>query len=222
MGSKRSVMAAAVKGTPTCRCTRATGTWISKGAGTSPSILSTPSATLRPGRALTQQLTEAVDGGGDGTGIAATLEAGRGLGAQSQPLRGAGDRHRGEIGRLEQHLGGRLRDLRRGASHDAGDADRRSLGVADQAVLAGVAHTSTGLPHDTGHAVEGLDRLTGSSLPDDQATAREVRHVVGVGGLPPFEHDVVRRVDDVVDGPHAGQGETPGQPRRRGSAPRRR
>ena len=66
-----------------------------------------------------------------------------------------------------------------------------------------------------GDAVERLDRLTGPGAADDQAAPAQPGQVVGVGGLAPLEHHVVRGVDDVVDGPHAGQGEPLGDPPRR-------
>ena len=106
-------------------------------------------------------------------------------------------------------------DLRRGAAHDPADADRRALGVADEAVLAGVAEAPAPHPHRALHAVERLDRLAGPGPPDDQPTAGQQREVVGVGGLAQLEHDVVRRVDHVVDRTHAGQEQPLGDPARR-------
>ena len=64
------------------------------------------------------------------------------------------------------------------------------------------------------HAVERLDRLARPGPPDARARARQERQVVGVGGLAQLEHDVVRRVDHVVDRAHAGQQQPLGDPTR--------
>ena len=127
--------------------------------GTSPSTSSRAVAHREARAALGQQFDEAVDGGSRCPRVTAPLEAGRGLGPQAQALRRAGDGHRGEVGRLEEDLGGGVRDLRRRAAHDAGDPDRGILGVADQAVLAGVADPAPGLSDGAGDAIERLDRL---------------------------------------------------------------
>ena len=68
-------------------------------------------------------------------------------------------------------------------------------------------------PFDT---VEGGHLLARSRGADAQAVARQLVEVVGMGGLAELEHDVVGSVDDVVDGPHPGQGEPARHPRRRG------
>ena len=113
-------------------------------------------------------------------------------------------------------------DLRGGAAHDAGDADRRVLGVADEAVLAGVPRPRPGTPSVRVDAVEGLDRLARTGPTHRQPAPGQPRQVVGVGGLAQLEHDVVGGVDHVVDRPHPGQRQAPGHPLRRGADASRR
>ncbi len=54
-----------------------------------------------------------------------------------------------------------------------------------------------------------------SRAPHAETAAGEERKVVGVGGLTQLEHDVVGRVDHVVDRPHAGEEQPLGHPPRR-------
>ena len=60
--------------------------------------------------------------------------------------------------------------------------------------------------------------LAGSRPTHSKASAGQEREVVGVGGLAQLEHDVVGRVDHVVDRPHAGE-EQPFEPPTRGEGP---
>ena len=105
---------------------------------------------LQAGDALLHQLEEAGDRGVDAPGVASALETGRGLGTQSQALRGPGDHHGCEVGRFEQDLGRALGDLGRGAAHDPGDTHRIVLGVTDEAFLAGIAQAASGHTHRAG------------------------------------------------------------------------
>ena len=70
------------------------------------------------------------------------------------------------------------------------------------------------MPHRALHAVERLDDLARPGAADEQPVSGEPRQVVGVGRLTQLEHDVVRSVDHVVDGPHAGQQQALGDPAR--------
>ena len=145
MGSISRAISSRPSSTPIWLCTRAMGTDTTKGSGTSPRTSSMPSATRSPGMLSASSSQNRRTAGSIPQGSTAALEAGRRLGAQAEALGGAGDRHRREVGRLEQHLGGGVGDLRGRAAHDPADAHRRALRVADQAVLAGVAQAPA--PH---------------------------------------------------------------------------
>ena len=158
------------------------------------------------------QLAEALHRPVDALRVAPALEAGRRLGSEVEALRGPGDGHGHEVGGLQQDPGGPLTDLRRLAAHHPGDAHRRALGVADQAVLTGVPEPRAGVPELALHAVQGGHPLPRPRPSDHQTVPGEPVEVVGVGGLAQFEHHVVGGVHHVVDGSHAGQGQAAGQP----------
>jgi hypothetical protein len=80
-------------------------------------------------------------------------------------------------------------------AHDRGERDR-ALPIGDEQVL--VAE----LPQ---RAVERRQLLAGARAADEDAAARELRPVEGVERAAVDVHDVVRHVDDVRDGAHAGR-----------------
>ena len=123
----------------------------------------------------------------------------------SRRLRPA-DRRWEEPRHLQQHVGGGRRDLAVGAAHDAGDADRAVVEVADQEVVGGQR------PLDV---VEGRQRLAVGGPADPEAAAAHLREVVGMVRLAQLEHHVVRDVDQGVDRPHAQQGQALLHPLRR-------
>ena len=159
-----------------------------------------------------EQLAEPLRGTIDAGRVAAPLEPGRGLGAQAQPLRGPGDGHGHEVGRFEQDPRRVRADLRGGAAHHPADAHGSAGGVADEAVLAAVVEAGPRTAERPLHPVEGGEGLARPGPPDDQPMPGQPVEVVGVAGLSELEHHVVGRVDHVVDGAHAGQGQTSGQP----------
>ena len=110
--------------------------------------------------------------------------------------------------RLEQHRGGRRRDLALRAAHDAGERDPAALvGDDDVALLQ--------RPID---AVERRHPLAASGAPDDDAAPQPVE-VERVQRVPRLEHHVVGHVDEVGDRAHAARREAHAQ-RAAGSAPR--
>jgi hypothetical protein len=122
--------------------------------------------------------------------------------------RGPRDRHRVEVGGLEQHVGGGVRDLGARAAHDSREADRAGV-VGDQQVL-GV--------EVAGGAVEGLELLPRPRAADHDRPA-QLRPVIGVRGLTQLEHHVVGDVDREGDRPLAALLQPAAQPvrgRRRG------
>ena len=159
-----------------------------------------------PGAGLPQQVDEAGHGAVDAVGVTTPLEADRRLGAQSQP--GGRLRHddRVEPGHLEGDGRRGVADLGVRATHDAGDADGAILGVADQQVVGDERAL---------HPVEREHGLAGDGPPDAEASAAERVEVVGVVGLVELQHHVVRHVDHVVDGAHAGPGQPLGHQRGR-------
>ena len=125
--------------------------------------------------------------------VDALLPAVRALGAQAQALGGAVEAGRLEVRGLEQDVGRPFADLGLLAAHDPGDRDG-PLGVGDHEV---------GLLEAAIDAVERPDRLARLRAAHDDLPACERAQVERVQRVPEREHDVVRRVDDVRDRPHA-------------------
>ncbi len=90
------------------------------------------------------------------------------------------------------------RDLGVEAAHDAADADRDVVGVADQQIARGERAVL---------AVEGHQVLAVGRQADAEPTTAERVEVVGVVRLVQLEHHVVADVDDVADRAHPGGGE---------------
>jgi hypothetical protein len=95
----------------------------------------------------------------------------------------------GEVGHLQEHIGGRGVDLSRRATHDAGQADG-AAGVGDHQVV------WIQLALD---AVQRDQRLPGKGLPDVDQRAGQQLDVVGVDRVADLDHDVVGGVHDVGD-----------------------
>ncbi len=112
--------------------------------------------------------------------------------SERQTLRGAEDAERLEVGRLEEHLGRRVRDLAVLAAHD-----RRKghgvLAVGDEEVV------RVDRPE---RPVERPHLLARACVTDDDPAVGELRAVERVQRAPPDVHDVVRHVDDVRDRAH--------------------
>ncbi len=125
--------------------------------------------------------------------VDAALEAGTGLRTQAETLRRPRDTARLEVRRLQQDLGRGVRHLGRGAAHDAGDALRGALAVADEEIGAGQLAF---------HAVERCHLLAVAREPHHDAATREPAEVVRVQRTAAFEHDVVGDVDDIADRAH--------------------
>ena len=87
-----------------------------------------------PGGDLGEELPGAVGGHDGAVGVDAALEAGRRLRPQTEALGGAEDPVAGEVGRLQEQLGGGVGDLGVARSHHAGDGLGNAVGVADQEV----------------------------------------------------------------------------------------
>ena len=141
--------------------------------------------------------------------IDALLPAIRALGPQLEPLRAPQQPERLEVGRLEQDLGRRVPHLGLLAAHDPGERDR-ALRVGDHEVA---------LVELAVDAVERPELLAALCATHDDPVARERAAVEGVQRVAQRQHDVVRDVDDVGDGAHAGAREAGTKPRRRGPDP---
>ncbi len=137
-------------------------------------------------------------------GVDALLEARRRLAAEPEapgcPQHGEGF----EVRRLEQEVGRLVAHLAVLAAHDPGDRDRPA-GVGDDEIR------RRELPLV---AVERDDLLSLGGVADDDPLLREQRDVEEVQRRAEREHDVVRRVDDVRDRPHAGGQQARFQPGR--------
>ena len=181
------------------------------------------SAPVAHGRTILQrcaeQLGEPAHRQVDDLRVRPLLEAGRGLGAELVAAGRLHDADGVEPRHLQQHVRGGVVDLAGRAAHDAGQADRHVVAVADQQVLGGE------VPLDV---VEGGEPLAVACHPHPEPRARDLGEVVGVVRLAQLEHDVVRHVDHVADRPHAEQRQAGRElriagPRRRhraGSGPR--
>src|SRR6266576_1255836 len=107
-----------------------------------------------------------------------------------------------EVGRLEDDVGRARGDLRFGAPHHTGH-DLGPLGVADR------RHLGRELVR---HLVQRDDRLARLGAPHDDRRSAQLGEVERMHRLIDFEQDVVRRVNDVVDGALADGLETRGEP----------
>ena len=116
------------------------------------------------------------------------------------------DRLRLEEGALYQNVGRIFRDRGMHAAHDTRDIVRHRC-VADQ------QHLGIELVLES---VERLHGLTLGGLPHDQAGPFQLAQIVGVHGAAHLQHDVVRRVDNVVDGLLANRPEPGRHPLGRG------
>ena len=108
-------------------------------------------------------------------------------------LGGQPDRYGIETGALDEDVHGRAGDARLLAAHDPGQGDGLVL-VGDDQHLRGELDRP---------AVEALELLPLLGPADDDPAAGELLEVECVDGLARREEDVVRHVDDVVDGPQA-------------------
>ncbi len=115
--------------------------------------------------------------------------------AECETLRRAHDPERLEVRRLEQHLRRVVAHLAVEAAHDRRQGNR-ALAVGDQQVAL------VELPQ---RAVEGRQLLARPRPAHDDAAARELRPVERVQRAAVDVHHVVRHVDDVGDGAHAGR-----------------
>ena len=95
-----------------------------------------------------------------------------------------------EVGALEHDVLRLGADLRFGTPHDPGD-DRGPLGITDR------GHVGGERPDD---AVQRDDLLARPRPSDDDRRSAEAGEIEGVQRLVQLEEDVVRGVDDVVDG----------------------
>ena len=132
-----------------------------------------------------------------GVRIDSLLPSRRGFGSQTQPARRAQDRQRIEVRSLEQDVRGLGADLAVLAAHDPGDRDRAAR-VGDYQIL----RCELAL-----FPVQRRDALAGRRSPHDDPSVVESRPVEGMERRAEGEHDVVRHVDDIRDGPHAGGNE---------------
>ncbi len=135
-------------------------------------------------------------------GIGAPLKPRHRLRPHAEPARGAGDRRRIPVRRLEQDRGGLRPDLGRPPAHDAGER-HRAPGIRDD------QHRVVERARDL---VQRLKRLAGPRAPHDQPVPVDAVVVEGVHRLPRFEHHVVGHVDDVVDRAHPSRLEAPPHP----------
>ena len=131
--------------------------------------------------------------------VAALLEAGRRLGAQAEPARGAADRRGIEPGHLEQHLGGGRRRSRTTAPPMI-PAMPTGVSSASQ-----ISRSSAVSVRSTSSRVTSVSPARGP--PDPQPAARDLGQVVGMVRLTELEHHVVRDVDQRVDRAHAEMGQ---------------
>ena len=137
--------------------------------------------------------------------IDAAFEAVARLAAQTQSARGARDGHRFEVCALEQDSRGRVADFGVETAHHAGDCERL-VGVGDQQVVR-IERAGDVVERDE------LARLAGAA--HDDLALGDFRVIEGVQRLAEFEHDVVGRIDDVVERAHPAQFQPALEPRRR-------
>ena len=117
----------------------------------------------RPPAQLHEQLAGHVERRRDHLGVETLLVAGRRLAAQAQRAGGAHDGRPGEVGALQEDVGGLVGDLAVQAAHDAGD-HRGPLGVGDDQHVVGRGTRSL--------VVERGDLLARIRPPHDDASAR--------------------------------------------------
>ena len=115
--------------------------------------------------------------------------------SERQTLRGAENAERLEVGRLEEHLVCRVRDLAVLAAHDRREG-HGALAVRDEEI---VRVDRAERPVERSHL------LARACVAHDDPAAGELRPVERVQWAPPDVHDVVRHVDDVRDRAHVGQ-----------------
>ena len=115
--------------------------------------------------------------------------------------RGARNRHRIEMGCLDDDIAGACRELGGGSAHHTSQADG-ARGVGDQQVFR---------MQGTHHVVEGGQLFALSRLAYDNRSVEELR-IVGMDGLTGFQHHVVGDVDCQRDGAHPGELHAAGEP----------
>src|SRR5581483_2300085 len=140
-------------------------------------------------------------------GRQALLVADRRLRAEGERARRRADVHAVPAGRLDDHVGRRVGDLRLLAADDAADRDR-PVRVRDD------EHAR---PQLSRLAVEAQDALALARLPDVQLPAGELRGVEHMRRFAVLEHHVGGRVDHVADRAHAGGAEAALNPLRAGA-----
>ena len=112
-----------------------------------------------------------------------------GIGVLAQAAGGLADVVAGELGALEEQLGGAVFDLAVQAAHNAGQGN--GLGtIADDQVIGGQLEVLL---------VQGGDLLTILGAADDDLAAFQRVHIEGVHRLADLQHDVVGDVNDVGD-----------------------
>ena len=126
---------------------------------------------------------------GRAVGIQPTLEAEGGVRIHSQTACGLAHGGRVEVRRLEEDIRRRLRRTRVQTTHDASDAEGLTRSRSDDEITLGELTLTL---------VE-EDHLLLSCQLHREGTAC-LRQVIGVEGLTEFVEDVVRHVDDYVDG----------------------
>ena len=101
-----------------------------------------------------------------------------------------------------------LRDLRRGSAHDPRDADHGVGTITDHTVNARVTKSATCLAKFAHLTIKGFDSFSSARCSDLEPCPGEALKVVGVGGLSEFKHQIVRRIDNIVDGPHPSKSQS--------------
>ena len=122
--------------------------------------------------------------------IGAALEPVRSVGVNAVPLRHPAHRDRVPPGGFDQDVLRLLGDHRVEAAHHPGEADRL-FGVGNDEIFGGELAL---------HAIQRLQRFSGSSFANDEPSSFEQIEIEHVRGLAALPQNVVRRVDRVADG----------------------
>ena len=138
---------------------------------------------------------------GDRLRIGSPFEPGRRLASKVEALGRAGDAHRRPVRDLEEQVGRGVGDLAGEPAHHGGDADGRVAAVGDHAIA------SLGAEHafDT---VEGGEAFSLGGPADADSPTDESVEIKRMARDAELQHHQVRRIDQVGDGAHPGEGET--------------